>query len=42
MLNTREPQLRRVDIAIVREGNPYTGSYTVEKGLMTVTGIGGT
>jgi len=42
MPNTRGPQPRHVDIAIVRDGNPYTGSYTVEKGLVTVTGIGGT
>jgi len=38
----RGPQPRYVNIAIVREGKPYTGRYTVAKGLVTVTGIGGT
>jgi hypothetical protein len=42
MPNTRGPQRRHTDIAIVRDGTPYTGSYTVEKGLLTVTGISGT
>ena len=40
--NIRRPQPRHVDIAIVRDGTPYTGSYTIEKGLLTVLGIDGT
>jgi hypothetical protein len=38
----RGPQPRYVNIAIVRGGQSYTGRYTVAKGLVTVTGIGGT
>jgi hypothetical protein len=38
----RGPQPRYVNIAIVRGGQPYTGRCTVAKGLVTVTGIGGT
>jgi hypothetical protein len=38
----RGPRPRYVNIAIVRAGQPYTGRYTVAKGIVTVTGIGGT
>jgi len=38
----RGPRPRYVNIAIVRGGKPYTGRCTVAKGLVTVTGIGGT
>lgn len=38
----RGPRPRYVNIAIVRGGQPYTGRYTVAKGIVTVTGIGGT
>jgi hypothetical protein len=33
---------RHVNFAITRDDKTYTGSYTVEKGLVTVTGFGGT
>jgi hypothetical protein len=39
---THGQKSRHVDIAVVRRGQPYTGRYTVENGLVTVTAIGGT